>query len=549
MAMCVNPDSEYFRECLNSEIYVDKTELIAFTNRKINTQQKYICVSRPRRFGKSMAANMLATYYGCGENTKELFTHLNIASNSTFTKHLNKYCVVKVDMQSFMTVAFFVPQMISVLSKKILKELANEFPEELTDEFLDIKCLSEDGLWGIFDRVYSRTKRKFVILIDEWDCVMRRYYSENEKKIYLDFLRNWLKDKSYIALAYMTGILPIKKYGEHSTLNMFDEYSMIRSFQLVPFFGFTEEEVRELCERYNMDFKEAKEWYDGYKFVKEARGNSTTYSEIYSIYSPKSVVDAMLNEYFDSYWTQTETYEALKEFIQKDYDGLKTAIIEMLAGNPVAVNTRHFQNDMSTFHGRDDVLTLLIHLGYLSYHSKEKTVSIPNKEVAEEFVATIENIESYSEVFHLIQQSRNLLEALWREDEDVVAQGIEKAHQHFPAIKYNNENALSCVIELAFYYAQEYYTVIRELPTGKGFADICFLPKPNYNDKPAVIIELKWDKTADTAINQIKRKDYPDKLKAYKNNLLLCGINYDKNSEAKNKRHQCKIERIMQDKQ
>lgn len=532
MGRYLNPSSKNFQRSLNSEIYVDKTGLISFTNKKINTQQGYICVSRPRRFGKSMAADMLAAYYNCGEDTSALFKNLEISFDASFFEQLNQYHVIKIDMQSFMSKEKTIGNMIQRLTNCLMQEVKTMYPDIILRSDMDLSEICSD--------VYLYTDKSFVFLIDEWDCVMRRRCSQEEQKIYLDFLRNWMKDQPYVALAYMTGILPIKKYGEHSTLNMFYEYSMIRSYPIATYFGFTEEEVKKLCEQYEMNFEEAKEWYDGYQFVK-GKGKD----EIkYSIYSPKSVVDAMLNEEYDTYWTQTETYEALKEFIQKDYDGLKTAIIEMLAGNSVSINTRHFQNDMTIFHGRDDVLTLLIHLGYLSYHSNEKTVSIPNKEVAEEFVSTIESIKSYGEVFHLIQESRNLLEALWKKEEDIVAEGIEKAHQHFPAIKYNNENALSCVIELAFYYAQEYYTVIREMPTGKGFADICFLPKPYYSDKPAVIIELKWDKTVDTAIEQIKRKNYPDKLKAYSDNLLLCGINYDKNCESKNKRHQCKIESL-----
>ncbi len=533
MGMYLNPGSSNFQESLNSEIYVDKTGLIALTNQKINTQQKNICVSRPRRFGKTMAADMLAAYYGCSENTASLFDACEIKKDKSYKEHLNQYHVIKLDMQSFLTGVSSVAEMVENLSKELIQELMYFFP--------DAVYLNTEKLQRVLESIFTATGRKFVILIDEWDCVMRCIHDAEEQKLYLKYLRDWIKNQPYVALAYMTGILPIKKYGEHSVLNMFDEYSMTQSYQLVPYFGFTEEEVKLLCERFDMDFDEAKEWYDGYRFVKGSGAKQTAYS----MYSPRSVVSAMLNECFDTYWTQTETYEALKEYIQKNYKGLKDAVVEMLAGNSVKINIRHFQNDMNTFHDKDDVLTLLVHLGYLSYDPQKKTVSIPNKEVAQEFVASIEEIEAYGEVFHSIQESRELLEALWNEDGEAVAAGVEKAHQHFPAIKYNNENALRCVIELAFYYAQEYYTIIRELPTGKGFADICLIPKPDQADKPAVIIELKWDKSAETAIDQIKRKDYPDVLKAYHGNLLLCGINYDKDKAEENKRHQCRIERFM----
>ncbi|KIR01162.1 N-acetylhexosamine 1-kinase [Lachnospiraceae bacterium TWA4] len=378
-----------------------------------------------------------------------------------------------------------------------------------------------------------------MIILDEWDCVMRRISNWSEQKIYLDFLRDWLKDQPYVALAYMTGILPIKKYGEHSTLNMFYEYSMVNSAEISDCFGFTEEEVFKLCKDYGMDFEQAKEWYDGYHLISRYRGQRKEYS----IYSPKSIVECMLRGEYDTYWNQTETYEALKEYIQMNKDGLKDAIVLMLSGESVKINTRHFQNDMNTFETKDDILTLLVHLGYLSYNKEEESVSIPNKEVEQEFISSIERIASYNTVNQTIQDSKDLLQALWNMDEETVEKGIEKAHREISILKYyNDENALSCTIQLAFYYAREYYQMIRELPTGKGYADICLIPRPRYKDKAAVIIELKWDKEVETAISQIKEKNYPDSLKDYKEHLLLCGITYDK----KDKKHLCRIEKWIE---
>ncbi len=535
MGTYLNPSSINFKESINSEIYVDKSLLISFTNKKVQTSEKYLCVSRPRRFGKTMAADMLAAYYGSGENTDSLFVGLKIASEESYRKYLNCFDVIKLDMQSFLSKGKTVEGMIELLTEYLVDELIEAYPQA---RLKNSKDLSE-----VLNNVFAVSERQMVILIDEWDCVMRRSHTAAEQKIYLDFLRDFLKNQPYVALAYMTGILPIKKYGEHSTLNMFEEYSMIQSHRLVPYFGFTEEEVEKLCERYHMDFSEAKEWYDGYRFTNSSAGKTIQYS----IYSPRSVVSAMQNECFDTYWTQTETYEALKEYIQKNYQGLKEAVTAMIAGNSVQVNTRSFQNDMNSLESKDDVLTLLVHLGYLSYDPVNKSVSIPNKEVEQEFMASIEGVGSYSEIARSVKESKALLEALWNRDEKTVAEGIEKAHQQFPAINYNNENALSCVIELAFYYAREYYTIIRELPAGKGYADVCFLPKKEHADKPAVIMELKWDKSAEAAIEQIKQRDYPDALKAYQGDLLLCGINYSKSVKESNKQHQCTIERFVKE--
>lgn len=385
--------------------------------------------------------------------------------------------------------------------------------------------------------VFSYTKFPFVILIDEWDCLFREYkHSEEAQKKYLDFLRAWLKDQSYVALAYMTGILPVKKYGSHSALNMFTEYSMTEPGDMAPYFGFTEDEVQTLCETYQMNYEEARAWYDGYGLVQHSKDGDICYS----MYSPKSVVEAMLRHKFGTYWNQTETYEALKLYIQMNLDGLKDAVVQMLAGEKVPINTGTFANDMTSFSSKDDVLTLLVHLGYLTYDSEKETVAIPNKEVSQEYINAISTM-GWHEVMDAVQASRKLLQALWNMDADTVAQGIEQAHQEISILQYNDENALSCTINLALYFAREYYTIIRELPTGKGYADICYIPRKLYADKPAIVVELKWDKAAEGAIAQIKEKQYVNALKEYRGNLLLAGINYDRET----KKHYCIIEKLI----
>ena len=256
-------------------------------------------------------------------------------------------------------------------------------------------------------------------------------------------------------------------------------------------------------------------------------------------YSPKSVVEAMLRHKFGTYWNQTETYEALKVYIQMNMDGLKDSVVEMLAGGSVRINTGTFSNDMTTFATKDDVLTLLVHLGYLTYNSETEKVTIPNKEVSQEYLNAISTMD-WHEVMRSVENSRKLVEALWNQDAKAVAAGIENVHDEISILQYHDENSLSCTIHLAFYFAREYYTIIRELPTGKGFADICMIPRKIHADKPAVIIELKWDKDAEGAIAQIKEKKYVKSLEDYKGNLLLAGINYDK----KTKTHTCVIEKV-----
>lgn len=531
MGSYLNPGSKGFCESLNSEIYIDKTMLIEKTNAVLNTRQKFMCVSRPRRFGKSMAADMLAAYYCREEDSSELFRKQAVSRTDSYKKHLNQYDVIKINMQEFFDMTGSIDEMLSMLCKYLIFDL--------TEHFSEVHFRDEKNLIQVMKDIFAGTKQPFVILIDEWDCLFREYRQDIEaQKQYLDFLRAWLKDKDYVVLAYMTGILPIKKYGSHSALNMFTEYSMTDPGGLAEYFGFTENEVKKLCADYQISFEEARAWYDGYRLV-----THTEKGDVYhSIYSPKSVVEAMLRHKFGTYWNQTETYEALKKYIQMDMDGLKEAVVRMLSGESIPVNTGTFSNDMTTFAAKDDVLTLLVHLGYLTYNSTIGTVTIPNKEVSQEYVNAIGTMD-WHEVVKAVEASGRLLESLWAMDGNAVAEGIDRAHREISILQYNDENSLSCTIHLAFYFAREYYTIIRELPSGKGFADICFVPRKLHMDKPAIIIELKWDQGAIGAIAQIKDRHYVDALKEYRGNLLLAGINYDR----KTKKHTCIIEKIQKE--
>ena len=519
MGIYLNPENVDFQKSLNSEIYIDKTELIAYTNKKLNTEQGYICVSRPRRFGKSMAANMLTAYYSRGCDSRELFQGLKIATHPDFEKHLNQYNVIHLNMRDYLTESENMKQLIQFVEDDLL--------DELQQEFSDLRMPRRKTLVKVLEQTFAQYKIPFVFIIDEWDCIFRVHKSDAaSQKDYLDFLRNLLKDKSYIALAYMTGILPIKKYGEHSAINVFYEYSMTDASPIEEFTGFTEQEVRQLCEQYNMPFSETKKWYDGYCV------------DGVSIYNPKSVVEAMLRGKFSNYWTQTETYEALKIYIQSNEFGVQDVILKLLAGEKEKIDTTTFSNDMVTFATKDDVLTLLVHLGYLTYNAETKEIWIPNDEVMEQFISTVK-VMGWGSVVTALETSEKLLQATLSGDEKTVAALIEQAHQANASIlKYNDENALSCVISLAYYSAQKNYILHREMPAGKGFADIVFEPNRNCN-LPAMIVELKWGHSAEEAVEQIKRKDYLDCLQNYSGEVLLVGVNYDKE-----KHHTCKIERV-----
>ena len=380
---------------------MDKTGLIVCTNNLLNTEEKFICVSRPRRFGKSMTLKMLAAYYSCGCDSAELFKGLKIESDHSYQEHLNRYDVIFLNIQQFLSRAKK-QDMIEYLEQAVLEELREAYGELFSTQ---VTVLAE-----ALEKIYAKTDKQFIFLIDEWDCVMReRQEAEEMQRHYLDFLRNLLKDQPYVALAYMTGILPIKKYGSHSALNMFFEYSMTDQKELEEYTGFTEDEVKELCVRFDMDFKETGSWYDGYRFRR-----------FQHIYNPRSVVEAMRCHDFSGYWISTETYEALKIYMDMDFDGLREDIVQMLGGGRVRVNTRSFQNDMHTFKTKDDVLTLLIHLGYLAYDPVTKEAFIPNKEIIEEF-ETAMSVSGWSEVMRVLKASEKLLADTLAGDEESVA--------------------------------------------------------------------------------------------------------------------------------
>ncbi len=524
MGLYLNPGNDAFQIAVNDDIYVDKSELLFYTNQKINKNKRYLCVSRPRRFGKSMAASMLAAYYSRGCSSGCLFQGLKIPKDGAFQKHLNQHDVIYLNIQQFLSASIELGLLAECIESEVMREVKEEYGNCFTENSL--------GLPNALAQIYqsnAQPVRGFIFIIDEWDCLFREAKEDKDaQKKYLDFLKLLFKDQAYVSLAYMTGILPIKKYGTHSAINIFDEYSMMNPGELAEFVGFTEGEVKSLCRQYKLEFSQVQSWYDGYRFAGQ-----------WNIYNPKSVVDAAQTGEFDSYWTQTETYEALKTYIEMDYDGLKTAIVSMLGGGRCSINPRKFQNDMTTFKTKDDVLTLLVHLGYLAYDKGRQEVYIPNQEIASEFLDAVEE-PAWDGVIQAIAESKALLDATIAMDSESVAAGMDIIHtQTASLLKYNDENSLACSVLIAYYSAKnQYMPPIRELPSGKGFADIVYLPRRKEN-VPALLVELKWNQSAQAAIQQIKEKEYVGTLNSYTRDILLVGINYDK----KKKSHQCFIEK------
>ena len=490
MGTYINIGNAGFQSARNSE-YVDKSELITVVNKTLFTERRFSCVSRCRRFGKSMAAKMLYAYYDHSCDSRSLFADLQIANDPQFEQHLNKYAAI---------------------------------------------YKQEDCLMDYLLRVSIEKGDQFVFIIDEWDAICREFaLGTKAMDAYVSWLRRMFKSQQAMrvfACAYMTGILPVKKFKTESALNNFTEFSMVEPMDMGQFFGFTKDEVRALAEKHGMDFDELVKWYDGYQIGDEL-----------SMFNPNSVMQALRSRRCRSFWASTGAYDAVVNYIQMNYEGLKDDIIQMLAGGRCKVNPTKFQNDMSVIRSKDDVLTVLIHLGYLSFSWQKSECYIPNKEVAGEMVNAVED-NNWTNVVKALEASEQLLRDTLDGEEEAVARGVDAAHDENTSIlSYNNENSLACVLSIAYYYARNDYVMHRELASGKGFADIVLIPRKNV-ESPAIVVELKFRKDADSAIDQIKRRQYPAKVAEHTANLLLVGINYDRET----KLHTCHIEKYNADK-
>lgn len=439
MGTYLNPGKQNYLMAVNSEIYVDKTEMIQYLNTVVNTQQRFVSVSRPRRFGKTMAADMICAYYDREANSRECFEERKLAECEPVTRkngklnwdtYLGAFDVIRIVMTRFLKRKKPVHKALEDMQSLVIRDYKKEYP--------DVELLDERDLIQSLDDIYSVSERQVVIVIDEWDAVFRERREDGEGQTeYLDFLRDLMKDNSHIALVYMTGILPIKKYGRHSALNMFTEYSMMFPRQLARFTGFTDDEVNALNSKYGRDYHAVKHWFDGYEVSDvippdpeheelKTKGKSPA-AKRYALYSPLSVVEAITTGVIKNYWNKTEAYEALAEYIRMDFDGLKDAVALLMDGGRLQIDTSTYQNDMTTFHGRDDILSLLVHLGYLGYDDGTSAVFIPNREILDEFKTSTKSDE-WIGAFEAFRTSQKLLRATWDCDADEVARLLEKAH-------------------------------------------------------------------------------------------------------------------------
>ena len=365
MGNYLNPDNSKFQRAVNSDIYVDKTGLIKYTNRVMNTMQAYVCVSRPRRFGKSMAADMLTAYYSKGCDSREVFSGLEITEDETFDRYLNKYDTVFLNVQEFLSRSSDVKELIARIKQRVIRELTRQYP--------DVELFDSTDLAETMQDIYAESKCPFVLIIDEWDCIFREFKNDKEaQEKYLDFLRDLIKDKSYIHLAYMTGILPIKKYGTHSALNMFDEFSMIDPGPLASYVGFTESEVEKLCGEYQMDIDEIRNWYDGYRF-----GSTDVYCP-WDVLNHCDKIKENAAAFPENYWVHTSSNEAVKKIIQMSGNiTTKREIERLLAGEEIVKEIRQELTYQEMYQSVENIWSLLFMTGYLTQRGSGRVDAKP----------------------------------------------------------------------------------------------------------------------------------------------------------------------------
>ncbi len=529
MGIYLNPNNANFSETLRRPIFVDKTMILKTLNRFIDQQNKYICVSRPRRFGKTIAGNIISSYYSKGCDSRELFSNLKFGRDETFFSKLNKYNVIQIDLNSEYRNCDSKDMLIKYLKQKLYCEFESQFS---TIKFMEYESLADRIM-----KVYLQTNQQFVIIIDEYDVLVREAVNSKIDSglfdEYLDFFNGLFKSdtlKPAIALAYLTGILPVIRDRVQSKLNNFEEYTMVSAYDLSEFVGFTSDEVRDLCIKNDISFAECRRWYDGY------------HQNGYEIFNPQAIAKVMETGEFGSYWSQTSTYQVISDRLAANFDGMKDDVVRMLGGESVDVNVTRYMNTMTDFNSRHDAFTYLIHLGYLAYNKKDQTCRIPNGEILQEWKNAVEDNSDYDVTNKIIQSSKELLNQTILGNEEAVEKALDMSHIHVTSNRsYNNEDALQSAIYLAYIFALNKYTVIKEMATGKGFADVVYIPINQ--DYPAMIIELKRNGSTESALNKIKEKKYFASLEHYVGNLLFVGINYDEETKI----HQCKIEKFVKE--
>ena len=540
MGLYVNPGNSLFRVSLNSKIYVDKSPMITHLNDLMGTDERFVCMSRARRFGKTMMTNLMTAYYSKNCNSRELFENLKLSEQEGWDRYLNSTNVIRIDLQGFYSDAEDKSQTLKILQECVVCELREQFPS------LNIQTSS--SIAKAISTIYKELNETFIIIIDEYDVLIRdKSAPESLRNEYIDFLNALFKSNTTqeaISLAYLTGILPIYREIVQSKLNNFTEYTMLNPEQFAPYFGFTENEVQNLCLENNADYDICQRMYDGYIFQKPyqmpVQPNNDSETTIH-IFNPNSVVKAVTRRKYENYWVATSALEAITLYIDANIAGIQDDIKVLLKGEKdIEINVLRYNNNVERFATKDEIFTYLIHLGYLAYDPINQTCHIPNGEIRNAWLSIMSDAKGFEPIQQMLETSRKLIESTENCDSNAVAKALDDSHADISSpITYNRESSMQSAILMAYFYARKDYLVFSELTSGSGYADVVLVP--SVPRKPIIIIELKKDGNPATAIEQIKTRNYAHAFRYHPGHgAVLVGITYD----AENKHHRCLIEKV-----
>lgn len=520
-----------YRKITQCPYFVDKSLLLTELIPSFGSINCYCCITRPRRFGKTVMANMVGAFFGKTSRTDELFDHLAVSGQPEYEGHLNKHNVIYIDFSRAPKGCTDYAQYITRIENGIL--------EDLSAVYTDCGISADDAVWDALQRIYEQSDEKFVFVLDEWDALFHMpFASAKEQQKYLLFLKWMLKDQSYVEFAYMTGVLPIAKYSSGSELNMFIEYDMFTSEKYSEYFGFSDAEVDRLYEIYQkkaasvkFSREELRIWYDGYYTAAGFR-----------LYNPRSIVLALTDNQLRNYWTSSGPYDELFYYIRHNIEDVREDVVFMVSGERIPASIGQFSAVSMEISSREQIYSAMVVYGLLTYVDGE--VLIPNKELMDQYNELLLSNDSFGYVFKLAKKSEQMLRATLDGDTKIIEEILQFAHNtESPILSYNNETELSAVVNLCYLSARSRYRVEREDRAGKGFADFIFYPK--HKNEDCMILELKVDSTPEDAIAQIKSKNYALRFTGklgeepeYTGRILAVGISYSK----KTKEHCCKIE-------
>ena len=536
----VNPGNTLFSYDVNADIYVDKTEMILELNKLYCTTRRFLCVSRARRFGKTMMTNLISAYYSKYCDSREIFENLALGTHEGWDKHLNSSTVIQIDLNGFFRSAKDKSRTVTDIETKVVGELREYFPT--------IEIPGPASIASAISLINKEIGETFVIIIDEYDVLIRDDSApQSLRSEYIDFLSSLFKNNATqkaISLAYLTGILPILRDRVESKLNNFVEYTMLSAKQFAPFFGFKGQEVEELCREKDADFEKCQFMYDGYLFSKSKQINTQTNDTrepFIHIFNPNSVVQALTSGEYRGFWTATGALDGITYYLDANIEGIQDDINGMLNGTKeVKVNVEVYQNNIERFTSKDEAFTYLIHLGYLGYNPIDSSCFIPNGEIRQAWIDIMSKTKGFEATQKMLKRGKALIEATKAGDAEAVAVALDESHADISSpLTYNKESSMQSAILMAYFYARNEYTILSEVATGAGYADVVLVPA--LRPLPVIIIELKRDGEPEVALEQIKSRNYAH---AFRHNLckgaVLVGVSYDSES----KRHRCVIEKV-----